>query len=142
METRLFSMGVSKPRDLLRSRQRTRQVAGLLGFAPEQQATLAAAVFAWLRQHHRPGRRSSVAFIVADSCLRIKLAEHVFTTALPLSLAHAVEDVAWMMRELDRQAPFRVMDELDAQNRELLAAARPARPVADTGRLRISDPAA
>jgi hypothetical protein len=140
-------MQVSKSRDLLCARQRARQVASLLGFGPDRQAAIAAEVFACLRSGYRPGRRATIVFLVAAGCLRIEIAGQYFATALPKMLAQAVEDVAWMMGELDRDVPFRVMDEIDAQNRELLAAARLAAEnsfaaAAPSGPLRINDPAA
>lgn len=141
METRLFAMSVAKPRDLLRARQRTRQVAGLLGFDPSSQAALAAEVFARLLHGSEVRRGSGIAFLAADGCLQIEMFGMRFSTLLPERLTHAVEDVAWMMRELDRGVPFRAMDEVDKQNRELLAAGQP-QPLRSVAGLRRNDSAA
>src|SRR5262245_46891819 len=91
METCLFSTSIQKPRDLLRSRQRARQIASLLGFAADRQATLAALVFDQLRRRLRSGQPCTVGFFVADGCLRIDVAGRSISLPLPVSLAHPVE---------------------------------------------------
>ncbi|MBM4072797.1 MAG: hypothetical protein FJ271_28300 [Planctomycetes bacterium] len=140
METRLFALGVCSPRDQLRARQRARQIAGLLGFEACQQAALAAEVFAWLRA----GRHSvstRIAFVVVDRSLKVELGARRLSAPLPDKLPHAVEDVGWMIRELDRQAPFVIMEEVDAQNRELLAVAD-SQPLRNVPGLRVNESAA
>lgn len=127
METRLAAIAVRKPRDLVRARQQTRQLAALLGFDSRQQAVLTAEVFALLCRRWRRHLRPNLIFGVENHFLKVVIDDGQgndrFTVALPDAVPNALDDVAWMMSELNRRAPINVIEEMEMQNRELLALA-------------------
>ena len=109
------------------ARQRTRQLAGLLGFEAGEQACLAAAVFS-LACQARPGQGAALYFRVAGGVLRIALREnrgrrHLrLEKALPGEPRLAARDLKWALAELARRTPLNLFSEMKELNQELLAA--------------------
>jgi hypothetical protein len=125
----LLNLPLRSRRDLLLIRQRARQIAALLQFEAEDRMCIAAGAFAVAARALRrygPGR----------ICVQVdKGALHVFPKAqrlgdstlrlvkpLPMTGSRlAVEDMAWLLEQLNRHADRRVFDEIEQQNQEMLA---------------------
>ena len=130
----LWRVTVRGQRELLSLRQRCRQMAALLGFTAVEQATLSAAVFALAAEVRVPRQRVRLVFQVQGPCLEIQLSapDKPFrgeknqvgpwrlTKKLPPQNL-ALEDVAWVMRQIGQQAEDGLFAEIVRQNRELLA---------------------
>lgn len=132
MNTLLFTAELRQKRDLLVVRQRARQLAGLLGFEPAEQAGFAAAVFA-LACHAAGGRaRVTLTFHAGPETLEVLAAAGGSRGEIPaLRLVKAlpgkgrgmtVADVAWAVKQLDRHTPPDLFEEVCKQNQELLQA--------------------
>jgi hypothetical protein len=128
--TQLLDHALRGKRDLLRLRQRARQLARALGFAPADQALIAAAAFQLgcsasaqarrcrLTFHLREGKLQAVTSQDAPDLARVQL-EWVLPGREP-SLAPT--DLPWAMRELERLTPLDLFEELRQQNLDLLQA--------------------
>jgi hypothetical protein len=140
MKQTLLILGVDTKTDVLRARQRTRQIAGLLGYAPEQQATLAATVFYLAHQLLVEGGVATLEFAVNDAVFLVQptcsagrhpelltLRPPASTLKLqqplpPRNDALPAVDLAWLARELNQRTPLELFAEIQRQNQELLAA--------------------
>ncbi len=149
MDLLLLEMTVAGKRDLLLARERTRQLAALLGYNSSDQATLSAAVFAlacqtlgekkpvkltyqlnqqFLEIHLRPNQPGSTEPPVATpadlpSANAPPPAPWRLTKVLPSpgqNLAPA--DLVWVAQELHQHTPTNVFAEIQRQNQELLQA--------------------
>jgi hypothetical protein len=140
MNTPLLTVRLRRNRDLLLVRQRTRQLARILGFDAAEQSRLAAAVFhlAWHAVHHL--RRPDLIFRIADSVLHVAPQCHpsghdkptggetpdgclrLERPLPPTADALAAADVAWVLQELVRLTPPSVFEEVQQQNQDLLEA--------------------
>ncbi len=123
MNQLLLDLPLTRTRDMLLARQRGRQIAGLLGFPPEQQTRIAAAVFeiAVTTKHEASLRfqmTDRVFQVVAVPVAALRLEVELPATADKLDRA----DVTWAVEELDRTTPFDVREELRFLNQELLLA--------------------
>ena len=131
----LYSLPVRGIRDLLLLRQRTRQIAGLLGFDSPAQGRIAAQAFALACPPDRPRSRCTVAFAVSRSMLIVRVsapptpqtlvsgAGQATTFALPITGPKlAGEDIGWAMRELAKITPLDVLAELQRLNADVLGA--------------------
>jgi hypothetical protein len=122
----VFVVRVRGKRDMVLARQRTRQLAGLLGFEAGDQACLAAAAFA-LACEARPGNGAVLCFRVEQAMLHIGLKEsgrqHLcIEKVLPHEPRLSAQDIKWALRELARRTPLNLFDEMKGLNQELLAA--------------------
>ena len=134
MNMTLLSFPLRHKRDTMIARQRARQLAGLLGFDTQEQAGIAAGVFAiaWQVLHlHAP----------VELCYRIQDDRlQVFARAtgkrdqarpgnsvlclekpVPARTKLAMEDLLWAVEKLDALTPAHMYDEVYRLNQELLA---------------------
>ena len=122
MKITLLSLPLKRTWDIVLTRYRARQVARLLGFAPNEQAFIAAAAAEIAAEGFENTSRAGVVFEVEHLALAIR-AERTgrlrLTRKLPLRPEFAVEDAAWILEQLERE-PFRPYDEFRRQNQELL----------------------
>ena len=87
MGTSLLTLILRSKRDILLARQRARQVAGLLGYKPRDQAVIAAAVFEISWDAFKQGGKKAV----QGHCLEPLLArwvEHPYLTRKPPKAVH------------------------------------------------------
>ena len=140
----LLSLSVGGKKDLVQIRQRTRQLAALLGYGPRDQAILAAGVFALAHQTHRCQGRTVWNFSLENSHLRIFPKGRDSGAAqikkwLPEKAVLSEPDIRWVTREMSRQATLDIFGEIQKLNQELLQALlevpafpgeRPMRPAA------------
>jgi hypothetical protein len=133
------------------ARQRSRQLAGLLGYGIEEQARIAAGVFAvaWqilslrspvqlcfhveddkLRIVARPGRK-----VVTDRAAEEGRSVVCLERALPGRAKVCAEDLAWAVDKLDQITPAHMYEEVYRLNQELLATMQ----ALDTCQLQLSD---
>ena len=122
MKITLLNLPLKRTRDIVLTRHRARQIARLLGFAPNDQAFIAAAAAEIAAGAFESTRDAGVVFQVVHQALEIR-AERTgrlrLTTKLPLRPDFAVEDVAWILEQLERER-FRPFEEFRRQNQELL----------------------
>jgi hypothetical protein len=136
MSISLLVLKLRSKRDVVLARERARQVAGLLGFDPVEQAGIAAAVFAIACQARLGTGSARLQFQVGEGILQVfpvrqsaKGAE-----ALPLRLRlekplpqgeRAVDlyDLPFVIHQLAMLAPPDLFKEIQRQNDELLAVA-------------------
>jgi hypothetical protein len=150
--TQLLNHALRRKRDLLRLRQRTRQLARALGFAARDQALIAASVFHLGCCLLNERRHCRVAFHIRDEKLqaqsesgqsaspqdaseaeRVRLEWPLPCRPTPLTQA----DLAWAMQQLERLTPLNLFDEVKQQNLDLLQALRDLHDCrAELGRLR------
>ena len=139
MTTLIFSVRIASNRDLLFARQKARRLAHLMHFGPHDEACIVAGVFAVGMQarqaepafdlcfalEHRqltvfprfPKSENPTCPTVADREVHLlKLAKTVPEKAHPL----AAEDLAWMMEQVEKQSPSRLLEEVVRQNQEVL----------------------
>jgi hypothetical protein len=127
MDQPLLTMLLRTPVDLVRARQRARQVARMLGFTVLDRAALAAAVQALAE--HQAGR--GFPFTLTFQLRRRQL-EVTGTRGQESSLrlcrdlpdpapVLAAEDLAWIATKLDHLTPIDLVEEIQQLNRELLA---------------------
>jgi hypothetical protein len=128
MSEPILTLSLRRKRDVLIARQRTRQIAGLLGYDGRQQVQIAAAVFdlgvAFLRQRGRGVLRFHAdggSFRVATEPVIVLRLERPLP---PGVLDMASGDVAWAAGALDDLTPLSVYEEMVQLNRELLQALR------------------
>jgi len=72
MSTILFSLHLTQNRDVLQARQRTRQIAGLLGFEGLEQTTISALVLAICLEALSQNRSGWLQVVIADGHLEIR----------------------------------------------------------------------
>jgi hypothetical protein len=128
MSEPILTLSLRRKRDVLIARQRTRQIAGLLGYDRRPQDQLAAAVFdlgvTFLRQRGRGVLRFHAdggSFRVATEPVIVLRLERPLP---PGVLDMASGDVAWAAGALDDLTPLSVYEEMVQLNRELLQALR------------------
>ena len=137
MNQTLFSLPLRDKRDAMLARQRARQLAGLLGFDAQEQAEIAAGVFAVSWQvlnlqspfelcFRIDREKLQVAAQVSSSRPRdgeIASAQSVLCLdkALPERSKIAPEDLSWAIGKLDQLTPARMYEEVYRLNQELLA---------------------
>ncbi len=129
MKNYLISLVLNDRRDLLGARQRSRQIAGLLGFGPPEQSLLAAEVFALLTQTETLPANGALHFRVAGRFLEIVVEQAAvlrrFRFSVPLPPpAFAMDDLKWMAQELDARTPANLFEELRRLDAEFLQAYR------------------
>ncbi len=128
--TALLSQSLRGKRDLIRLRQRTRQLTRALGYSARGQALIAAAVFQLGCRALDAGRRGRVAFDLRDGKLRAATSQDAADPERvqlewplpPGQSALAPDDLAWAMRELDELTPADLFEEVRQQNLDLLLA--------------------
>ena len=124
MSRSIHTVKLRTPRDVIVARQRARQIAGLLGFAPEEQAFITAAV----GEVARSIGRGSLEFQVDDNILRVAPGTREpgrkrlrLEKALPRKATALDPDhLAWAIQELEHLTPLNVAEEVRQQDRELL----------------------
>ena len=137
----LLSLSVGGKKDLVQIRQRTRQLAALLGYGARDQAILAAGVFALAYQRHRCQGRTTWNFLLDCGRLRI-FPEGMDRTAaqiekwLPERVPLSQADIRWVTTEMSRQATVDIFGEIQKLNQELLQALLEVQPFQQEGPLR------
>lgn len=121
----LLTISLRKKRDLVRSRQRARQIAGLLGFDAREQMEFAAAVFELARVVQREERCGRLRFRLGATVIRVEPVQSNLGLCLEKPVDEARfrmsrEDLVWAVRELDHGTPLNVFEEMEKQNQELL----------------------
>jgi hypothetical protein len=133
----LFSLSLRSKRDAIIARQRTRQLAGLLGYDAQEQVRIAAAVFAaaWrIRSLRCP---VELYFQVDNDVLRVtaqsrrqlrgepgsesSCSEVCLERRLPARSKLCPEDLAWAINKLDQITPAQLYEEVYVLNQELLS---------------------
>src|SRR5262249_42106008 len=137
MKQFLLSLPVHGKKDLVLVRQRTRQLAALLGYGTQDQALLAAGVFDLACQMNRRHLRATWQFVVEDGYLRICPADgtaraHI-EKRLPENTGLSDEDIVWVAGEMCRLAPLDVFGELQRLNQEFLRVLLQTRSVSKQG---------
>ena len=137
MTARLLSLRVGNRRDILLVRHRTRQLASLLGYSPDEQALLAAAAFELGRRAREATGRARVYFeVTADQFVvwpEVEENDKKFDCAaapgpllrlerpLPESRPElGTCDLPGIVRQLMQLTPLDVCKEVERQNLELL----------------------
>ena len=126
-----LTLPVRSCRDLVHVRQRARQVAELLRFTRHDVMGIAAGAFVVAERAKAVLRQASVCFAVADRQLRVyarPAKPHdfpseliVLSKALPQDDRQmAVEDITWLIRQVQLLAPTSLRAELARQNLEVL----------------------
>lgn len=122
MKISFLSLPLERTRDVVLARHRARQIARLLGFAPNEQALIAAAAAEIAAEAFGNARGASVVFELVHHALQIH-AERAGRLRLKKELPHrrefAVEDAAWIIEQLERER-FRPFVEFRRQNQEML----------------------
>ncbi|MGE3807363.1 MAG: hypothetical protein AB7K24_22085 [Gemmataceae bacterium] len=110
--------------DLLRVRQRTRQLARLLGLELKSQLRLTAVVFELAYQLLQRRGRGEIHFFLTSSSLRAAPVSHSLAGyELPLdgaSGAMTLEDVQFAIQQLDELTPLHPLEEMRLYDQELL----------------------
>jgi hypothetical protein len=131
MDTPLLLLEVRRRRDFVLARRHARQVAGLLGFDPHEQACIAALVFELASQVRSRLGTVRLRFAVDGDRLLIAPAVAPGEEAPPLRIEKplprreppvSTEDLAWVMRQVNELAPAGLFEEVQRQNQELLRA--------------------
>ena len=123
MATALFCARLHSRRDLVRVRQRARQIAGLLGFDSHHQSWIAANVFDIACQACRFTGRAVLRFQLHDSNLQVRVGGSWQRLVHPLPeqpTRLALEDLPWAIQQLDQLTPLCLFEEFRLQNQELL----------------------
>ena len=131
MAETLFRVAVGSKHDVVRARQRARQIAGMLGLAPLEQAAVAATVFYLADQARTSCVSPTLRFAVEDGHLLVAPVEaapgHAASSlCLRYPLPRRADalpaiDLAWIAGELDERTPLDLFAEMQRQNQELLA---------------------
>jgi hypothetical protein len=125
----LLNLPLRSRRHLLLIRQRARQIAAMLQFQPQDQMCIAAGAFTVaVRALRRYGPGCLCIQIDKESLQVFPKAHRQDSAALRLvkrlpALAPdiAVEDMGWLLEQLNRQTSNRVFDEIERQNQEMLS---------------------
>jgi hypothetical protein len=133
MHTSLLVLHVQSKGDVLLARQRSRQVARLLGYDFQDQACIAAAVFEIACQARTHTHRTELHFQVEGTSFHVfakpvslenHLANHCrlqLEKPLPSQQrAVSFEDIAWVLRQLGADTRVNLFIEIRRQNQELL----------------------
>ncbi|HMF18920.1 MAG TPA: hypothetical protein VKE98_17060 [Gemmataceae bacterium] len=144
MKQFLLSVCVRGKKDLVLLRQRTRQLAALLGCDGTDQTILAATVFDLACQRHQRRPRATWSFWVADR--RLRIAPDVWHSGPNLHIVKRLPerailgdaDIQWVIKEMGRLAPVKVFEEMQKLNQDLLQALLEARRVQRTGTIRTA----
>lgn len=137
MNLTLITLPLRNKRDTIIARQRARQIAGLLGFDTQQQAGIAAGVFAIAWQVLSMRSPIELSFHLDDGLLRVlarsrRRASDPDRTAAPTSVSCleksvpdraklSFEDLVWAIDRLDEITPALMYEEVYRLNQELLA---------------------
>jgi hypothetical protein len=123
MATLRIRFKVRSGRDLVRVRQRVRQIAGLLGLDPNDQSRIAATVFEMAWETWRIRGRALLRFQIDAERIRARVVggpyrlEHL----LPEQASRlAEEDWPWAIDQLNQLTPLNPLEEIHLQNQELL----------------------
>jgi hypothetical protein len=136
MDRLLLGIRLRRKRDVFEARQRARQIAALLGFDAQDQAVIAAGVFALAWQSLRQETGVRLFFEVKRRVLHVFLSRKRsgancgparLAKRLPAKTPFAEDDVKWMIRELVRQPAPGLFEEMAKLNQELLDALLAAR---------------
>ncbi|MCI0638134.1 MAG: hypothetical protein L0Y72_05060 [Gemmataceae bacterium] len=143
---RLLTLPLDGPLDMVRARQRARQIARLLRFDPYDQIGVAAAAFTIASQAVHNQTSAELRIDIDDAVLHLyaeptsgspppKRAPAMsrkntsqsarqafrFERRLPDAACESpVEDLVWMIEQLDRELPLDWIDEMELQNHETL----------------------
>ena len=125
MTTSILVLKIGKKRELLRARQLTRQIAGLLGFNANEQASIAAAVFELGCQTLAVKEIATLQFQITESLFQVLPGNKTPPLRLEKPLPRyestpAAVDLVWMVRQLAELTPFQALEEIQRQNQELL----------------------
>jgi len=123
MATLRIRFNVRSGRDLVRVRQRVRQIAGLLGFPPADQTWIAATVFEIAWQTWRIRGRALLRFQIDAERLRVRVmgGPQRLEQFLPEKASRlAEEDWSWAIEQLNQLTPLNPLEEIHLQNQELL----------------------
>jgi hypothetical protein len=121
MKQELLTLQIQRRRDVIRLRQKVRQLARLLGFDPLLVAFLAARAFSMACQGLDRQRPITISFHLHDGAFRMEgPAEPAAELALPAKLSFSPEDITWILKEMDANASMGLFDEIQRQNQELL----------------------
>lgn len=134
MKQILLSLQVDGKKDLVLLRQRTRQLAALLGFPAEDQAILATVVFDRACRVYRKRRRTSWIFWVEDRQIRILpsvplLPDVEIHKRLPEKSLLSSVDIQWVMQQICRLTPVDIFGEIQKLNQDMLQALLNAREI-------------
>jgi hypothetical protein len=110
-------------RDLVRLRQRVRQIAGLLGLDPSDQARVAATVFEMAWQTWRLRKRAVLRFQIEGEKLEARVvgSPYRLEQRLPADGPRlAPDDWSWVIEQLKQRTPLNLLEEIHLQNQEFL----------------------
>ena len=132
----LLSLPLRNKRDAMIARQRTRQLAGLLGFDAQEQASISANVFALAWQIVSLRSPVELFFRLEEEKLKVQVqarrkrsSDETSETArsvvclerfLPGRSKVSVEDLGWAIDHLDQITPTQMYEEVYRINQELL----------------------
>src|SRR4029077_4398449 len=68
----IYSLKLHRHKHILRARQRTRQIAGLLGYGPSHVSAISAAVFAIAYKSVADGKSAKIQFLLGDDNFLIR----------------------------------------------------------------------
>jgi anti-sigma regulatory factor (Ser/Thr protein kinase) len=132
MSTPLLRVLVRRRRDVVLARQHARQVARLLGFDPDEQSVIAAAVFEIAYAAAQRRARGALEFHLHAGRLEVAFLDDApFRPVRGMRLVRRLpeqagdvdpSDLGWVVREVTRRAPPDVLEEMRQQNQELLRA--------------------
>jgi hypothetical protein len=131
MTTLRIRFQVRSARELVRARQRVRQIAGLLGLDPSDQTRIAATVFEMVWQTWRIRQRSVLRLRIDDRKFQAQVAgaPYRLDQLLPEKVCRpAPEDWPWVIDQLNRLTPLNLLEEIHLQNQELLRVLHATRP--------------
>jgi hypothetical protein len=127
--TQLLNQTLRGTRGLVRLRQRTRQLTRALGFAPRDQALIAAAVFQLGCGTLDRGRGGRVAFHLGEGKLHATSPDAAGPGGVhlewPLPRREAALDaidLAWALQQLEQLTPLDLFEEFRQMNLDLLQA--------------------
>jgi hypothetical protein len=138
MAISILSLPLCGKRDVLRARQRARQVAGIVGLDLMERAGFAAAVFACACRTWRAGGRAAefrlaggrLFFLPTNSQWGKPVHWPLPARALPVTR----EEVPFIARALGEMTPLDVFEEFEQQNREYLQLRQQFQSSASDGR--------
>lgn len=130
MSTRLLTLPIGSHRDVLTARQRARQIADLLGYDAHEQVGVAAAVFEVACSACDRSAKEMLHFDVEDDRLQVSTTSPGarggrlrFQKGLPPARGNlTLQDLTWVIEQLDQYAPVKLFDEIRRQNQDLLHA--------------------
>lgn len=131
----VFQLRIRRKSDVLRARQRGRQIARAAGLQTPEQAIFAAATFDVAKTVLRA--RGIVAFCVLSEQIAVGRLHAGFVCTYAMELPEgrrrsSLEDLAFTLEHVEQMAPFDVFEEVCLQNQEMLVLgaglAHPSRP--------------